>query len=300
MARLPIPGSDDNTWGDILNEYLEVAHENDGTLKDTGILSTKAPLANPTFTGIVNVPNPTTGGAAATKAYVDSVASGSSTPDADGGTKGKVKLTGDLSGTADSPTVPGLSNKVDVSTTVNGHALSANITVSKSDVGLGSVTNDAQLKIAANLSDINSTSTARTNLGLGSIATLSAPSGTVVGTSDTQALTNKRITPRVTTITSSATPTINTDNCDAVSITAQAVAITSMTSNLSGTPSNFDKLIIRIKDDGTARAISWGASFESKGVTLPTTTTAGKVSTIGFFYDTVTSKWGCVAAVTEA
>ena len=141
MARLPIPGSDDNTWGDILNEYLEVAHENDGTLKDTGILSTKAPLANPTFTGIVNVPNPTTGGAAATKAYVDSVASGSSTPDADGGTKGKVKLTGDLSGTADSPTVPGLSNKVDVSTTVNGHALSANITVSKSDVGLSNVNN---------------------------------------------------------------------------------------------------------------------------------------------------------------
>ena len=32
MARLPIPGSDDGTWGDILNAYLEVSHASDGTL----------------------------------------------------------------------------------------------------------------------------------------------------------------------------------------------------------------------------------------------------------------------------
>jgi len=35
-------------------------------------------------------------------------------------------------------------------------------------------------------------------------------------------------------------------------------------------------LIIRIKDDGTARAITWGDSFQSGSVTLPTTTTSGK------------------------
>ncbi len=34
MARLPIPGSDDGKWGDILNEYLLAAHKTDGTLKD--------------------------------------------------------------------------------------------------------------------------------------------------------------------------------------------------------------------------------------------------------------------------
>jgi hypothetical protein len=116
----------------------------------------------------------------------------------------------------------------------------------------------------------------------------------------TATLTNKRITPRITTIVSSATPTINTDNCDCVTITAQAAAITSMTTNLSGTPTNFQKLIIRIKDDGTARAITWGASFEAKGVALPTTTVISKVLTVGFLYDTVTSKWGCVASAQEA
>jgi len=109
-----------------------------------------------------------------------------------------------------------------------------------------------------------------------------------------------RMQPRVTSITSSATPTINTDNCDAVTITALATAITSMTTNLTGTPNNFDELIFRIKDDGTARAITWGSSFEAKGVALPTTTVLGKVLTVAFIYDTVTLKWGCVGAAQEA
>ncbi|NLG04009.1 MAG: hypothetical protein GX567_09315, partial [Clostridia bacterium] len=116
----------------------------------------------------------------------------------------------------------------------------------------------------------------------------------------TQTLTNKRITPRVSTEESSATPTINTDNVDAHSITALATNITSMTTNLSGTPTNFQRLLIRIKDNGTARAITWGASFEAKGVALPTTTVISKVLTVGFIYDTVTSKWGCVASAQEA
>ncbi len=136
--------------------------------------------------------------------------------------------------------------------------------------------------------------------GASAFTTVTAPSGTIVGTTDTQTLTNKRVTPRVTTITSSATPTVNTDNCDCVTITALAAAITSMTSGLSGTPTNFDKLIFRIKDDGTARAITWGASFVAKGVALPTTTVISKLLTVGFIYDTVAATWGCVASAQEA
>lgn len=122
----------------------------------------------------------------------------------------------------------------------------------------------------------------------------------VVTLTNAVTLTNKRITPRVSTEASSATPTINTDSVDAHSITALATAITSMTTNLSGTPTNFQKLLIRIKDNGTARTIAWGASFEAKGVALPTTTVISKVLTVGFIYDTVTSKWGCVASAQEA
>lgn len=33
MPRLPVVGSDDGTWGNVLNEFLAVAHDADGALK---------------------------------------------------------------------------------------------------------------------------------------------------------------------------------------------------------------------------------------------------------------------------
>lgn len=112
-------------------------------------------------------------------------------------------------------------------------------------------------------------------------------------------LTTNRITKRVDTVTSSATPTINTDNVDMFTITALATAITSMTTNLSGTPTEGQSLIIRIKDNGTARAITWGASFVARGATLPTTTVLSKYLYIGFIYNSVAAIWDCVAVVQE-
>jgi hypothetical protein len=139
-----------------------------------------------------------------------------------------------------------------------------------------------------------------TTLSRSSAGVLAVEGVVIPSVSSTNTLTNKRVTPRVTSISSSATPTINTDNCDFVDITALAVAITSMTTNLSGTPTNGDMLKIRFKDNGTARSITWGASFEACGVALPTTTVVSKRLTVGFIYDTTTSKWGCVASVQEA
>lgn len=107
-------------------------------------------------------------------------------------------------------------------------------------------------------------------------------------------------TPRVLTITSHATPTINTDLYNCVTITAQAEAITSMTTNLSWTWLNFQRLTFRIKDNGTARAITRWASFVAMGVALPTTTVISKILTVWFIYDTVTSKRWCVASTQEA
>lgn len=37
MARLPIPGSDDGSWGTILNDFLEVAHNDDGSIKSSAV-----------------------------------------------------------------------------------------------------------------------------------------------------------------------------------------------------------------------------------------------------------------------
>ena len=112
-----------------------------------------------------------------------------------------------------------------------------------------------------------------------------------------ETLTNKRITERVKTFTSDATPDVNADDYDAVTITAQAVAITDV--NMSGTPTNFQKLIFRIKDSGAAKSLTFGSDFEAKGVALPDTTVAGKVMTLGFIYDSVSEKWGLVALSQE-
>jgi len=101
------------------------------------------------------------------------------------------------------------------------------------------------------------------------------------------------INPRITSITSSAVPTLNTDSFDVLNITALATNITSMTTNLTGTPGNFKDLIVKFKDNGVARTITWGAKFASLYATLPTTTITGKTLVVGFRYDTVSNTWQC-------
>jgi hypothetical protein len=39
MSRLPQIGSDDGTWGSILNDYLSQAHDTDGTLKSNAVVT---------------------------------------------------------------------------------------------------------------------------------------------------------------------------------------------------------------------------------------------------------------------
>ena len=45
MTRLPITGSDDNTWGTILNDFLSVVHNSDGTIRG-GVIGNDQVLDN--------------------------------------------------------------------------------------------------------------------------------------------------------------------------------------------------------------------------------------------------------------
>jgi hypothetical protein len=68
-------------------------------------------LTVPTGTKIIITDAPTGSTDAVNKAYVDGLVSSSATPDATASDKGKLRLTNDLGGTADAPTVPGLALK---------------------------------------------------------------------------------------------------------------------------------------------------------------------------------------------
>lgn len=104
---------------------------------------------------------------------------------------------------------------------------------------------------------------------------------------------------RVQSVTDAATVTPAADTNDCVDITALAQAVT--IAQPTGTPTNFQKLIIRFKDNGTARAITWNAAFVAGGVALPSTTVLSKILTTGFFYNTANSlnKWQCLATAQE-
>ena len=67
-----------------------------------------------------------------------------------------------------------------------------------------------------------------------------------------------------------------------------------------GTPYDGQKLIIRLEDDGTGRAITWNAIYEDCGGTLPATTIASKKVYIGLIYNSADTKWDCVAVSKEA
>jgi hypothetical protein len=117
----------------------------------------------------------------------------------------------------------------------------------------------------------------------------------ILGTTASQTFSNKRYTRRVLTVVQSATPIIDTDNTDVASITGLAQAITSMSTNVTGTPNDGDLLLVRLTDNGTARSVTWGSLFESSGtVSLPTTTVPATLLAVGFMWNTATSKWRCI------
>lgn len=103
--------------------------------------------------------------------------------------------------------------------------------------------------------------------------------------------------PNVQSVTSAATVTPTTLN-DEVVITAQAVALA--LANPTGTALQGQSLIIRIKDNGTARAITYDTQYRAIGVTLPSTTVISKTLYLGFIYNSTDTKWDCIGVSQQA
>lgn len=244
--RLPKPGGDVGDWGAILNDYLEVSHNSDGTLKSNAITSaggynkpssgipatdlsasvqtsltqaanavqlagdlggtTAAPTVSKLQGATLNGSFPSNGQVltydGTANAWVPGTPSSTTVNDATTSSKGIVELAGDLGGTASSPSVlqlngitaPGSAPTTgQVLTATSGTASSWStpasapvtsvagktgaVTLVESDIANLISDLGGKLTAANNLSDVSSASSARTNLGLGTAATISSTAG---------------------------------------------------------------------------------------------------------------------------
>lgn len=103
---------------------------------------------------------------------------------------------------------------------------------------------------------------------------------------------------RVQSVTSAATITPTLPTYEAIKVTALAEALT--IANPSGTINEMDFFVVRIKDDGTSRGLTFGSEYRAIGVTLPTATTISKILYIGVIRNATDSKWDVVTVKEEA
>lgn len=118
--------------------------------------------------------------------------------------------------------------------------------------------------------------------------------------SGTQTLTNKRVTPRVSSSTepggSSLTPDGSNNDLHAYTALSKNITINAP----SGTPTDDQPMRFRFKDNGTGRTLTWDAIYRAIGVTIPTTTVANKTVHITARYNSADTKWDVISVAQEA
>lgn len=190
-------------------------------------------------------------------------------------------------------------------TTVSGNAGTATVLASTRTIwgqnfnGSANVTGDLTLG-AQNLTMTGSLAATGARVTKGwftDIESTNVP--TVGGTSlyaTTATLTNKAVTQRVVTATDDATAVIDVAVTDVYELSAIA---NNTTFSFTGSPTDGQKFIVRYKDAGVSKTLTW-TGFVAIGITLPTATTASKWGYVGVVYNSAASAYHAVATTTEA
>lgn len=162
--------------------------------------------------------------------------------------------------------------------------------------------------------DLSNTLSAGSLLAAGDLITASAPNtlarlpvgqhgqilkvdaNATVGIRWTDAVDNSG--PRVVELASDPTPTPPADQCDQFNITA--LSVNAFFAQPSGSPVDGQRLLLRVKDNGTARGLAWHSGYAPIGVTLPAQTTPGKVIYVGAIYNLLAARWDVLAVGVEA
>ena len=133
--------------------------------------------------------------------------------------------------------------------------------------------------------------------------TLPTSTDTLVGRATTDTLTNKRITPRIGTVTTTGTVTPTGDTADQYNVIATGTLTIAAPS---GTPTDGQQLMLRIKNNGTvvSQAVTWtttSGAYRVIGVTLPTATPSNAttgIQYIGCVYNSSDTFWDVLAVGT--
>jgi hypothetical protein len=257
-----------------LNE-LAAAINDDASFASTvtTALGTKAPIDSPTFTGTVNGITKSMVGLSNVDNTTDALKPISSAT--------QTALDAKLSSATASTTYETISNVALKAPLANPTFTGTVSGITKSMVGLGSVDNTA---------DTAKPVSTATQAALDAKLSTATAASTYITASSTNTLTNKRVTERVTTVSDSATPTPNSDTDDMYIITG--LTQTATFGAPTGTPTQGQKIMVRVKDNGTARTLAWNAIYRaSSDLSLPTVTVAGKTMYLGFIYNSTDSKW---------
>lgn len=272
----------------VLTGTLPVANGGTGL---TTIAALSIPVANVLNTYTTVTPSAgqsirINAGGTAWEAYTPSSSSGTVTSVAQSFTGGLISVAGSpitSSGTL-ALTVAGTSGGIPYFSSASTWATSAALTANALVIGGGA---------GAAPSTTTTGTGVLTALGNNANAAL----GFITG-SGTATLSNKRIDPRnvVATSASSVTPDVSAGDIYAFTALAATLTINAPI----GTPTDGDKLMFRILDNGSSQTLSWNATYTEIGVTLPTSTTANKTTYVGCIYNANNTRWDVIAVTTQA
>lgn len=148
------------------------------------------------------------------------------------------------------------------------------------------------LPVSSGGTGASTASGARTNLGLGTMATQDASAVAITGGS----MSGTAVTQRVVAIADGTSITINADTTDIATQANTQSAGTLTIAAPTGTPVNGQKLILRLLSSNI-QTFSWNAIFAgSTDLTLPTASTgSSKYDYMGFIYNSTAVKWQLLA-----